>query len=93
MAAVEYGTAKRAAYNPNEPIFGKTGTCNDYQTTPTHLGWFAAFNETGRNKLVVVVLVKGRGTATNGPLASQIARAPRQDVTAQETTTTYRIAR
>jgi cell division protein FtsI/penicillin-binding protein 2 len=73
MGAVEYGTARRAAYDPNEPIFGKTGTCSDYQTSPTHLGWFGAFNETGRNKLVVVVLVKGRGNATNGPLASQIA--------------------
>ena len=27
--AVEYGTARRASYNANEPIFGKTGTCSD----------------------------------------------------------------
>ena len=25
LGAVEYGTARRAAYDPNEPIFGKTG--------------------------------------------------------------------
>jgi penicillin-binding protein 2 len=43
MGAVEYGTARRAAYDPNEPIFGKTGTCTD-RATPTHLGWFGSYN-------------------------------------------------
>jgi cell division protein FtsI/penicillin-binding protein 2 len=73
LGAVEYGTAKRAAYDPNEPIYGKTGTCNDFQSARTHLGWFGAFNETGRAKLVVVVLVTGWGRTTNGALASEIA--------------------
>jgi cell division protein FtsI/penicillin-binding protein 2 len=71
MGAVEFGTARRAAYDPSEPIFGKTGTCTD-RATPTHLGWFGSFNEVGNNKLVVVVLLTG-GKAVNGPVAAQIA--------------------
>lgn len=73
MGAVEFGTARRAAYNPNEPIFGKTGTCTDFRM-PTHLGWFASFNDTGKNKLVVVVLLTG-GKPINGPVASEVAGA------------------
>lgn len=71
MAAVEYGTARRAAYDPNEPIYGKTGTCTD-RATPTHLGWFGSFNDTGRSKLAVVVLLTG-GRQVNGPVASGVA--------------------
>ena len=71
MGAVEYGTARRAAYDPNEPILGKTGTCTDTRT-PTHLGWFGSFNEVGRHKLVVVVLLTG-GRGVSGPIASGIA--------------------
>jgi len=73
MGAVEYGTARRANYNPDEPIFGKTGTCTD-EHTPTHLGWFGSYNEVGPNKLVVVVLLTG-GHPVNGPVASGIAGA------------------
>jgi penicillin-binding protein 2 len=69
MAAVEYGTARRAQYDPNEPIFGKTGTCSDNRT---HLGWFGSFNEVGRNKLVVVVLLTG-GKPVSGPVAAGVA--------------------
>lgn len=71
LGAVEYGTARRAAYDPNEPIFGKTGTCTD-RATPTHLGWFGSFNNVGNKKLVVVVLLTG-GRPINGPVASGIA--------------------
>jgi penicillin-binding protein 2 len=71
MGAVEYGTARRANYDPNEPILGKTGTCTD-ERSPTHLGWFGSFNDVGRNKLVVVVLLTG-GKPVNGPVASGIA--------------------
>lgn len=71
MGAVEFGTARRAAYDPEEPIFGKTGTCTDSRS-PTHLGWFGSFNDLGRNKLVVVVLLTG-GRAVNGPVASGVA--------------------
>jgi cell division protein FtsI/penicillin-binding protein 2 len=71
MGAVEYGTARRANYDPNEPILGKTGTCTDSKS-PTHLGWFGSFNDVGKNKLVVVVLLTG-GRGVNGPIASGIA--------------------
>lgn len=69
--AVEFGTARRAGVNNSEPIFGKTGTCTD-ERSPTHLGWFGSFNDAGRNKLVVVVLLTG-GAPVNGPVASGIA--------------------
>jgi penicillin-binding protein 2 len=71
LGAVEYGTARRAAFDPNEPIFGKTGTCTD-RATPTHLGWFGSFMEVGNKKLVVVVLLTG-GRPVNGPVASGVA--------------------
>ncbi len=69
MAAVEYGTARRANYDPHVPVFGKTGTCTDNRT---HLGWFGSFNDVGRHKLVVVVLLTG-GSGVSGPAAAQIA--------------------
>lgn len=71
MGAVEYGTARRAAYDPNEPIFGKTGTCTD-SNSPTHLGWFGSFDEVGNRKVVVVVLLTG-GRGVSGPVASGVA--------------------
>jgi penicillin-binding protein 2 len=71
MGAVEYGTAKRAGFNLSEPIFGKTGTCTDSRS-PTHLGWFGSYNETGENKLVVTVLLTG-GRPISGPVASGVA--------------------
>ena len=71
MGAVEYGTARRIGFDPNEPIYGKTGTCTDSRS-PTHLGWFGSFAELGKNKLVVVVLLTG-GNAVSGPAASGVA--------------------
>ncbi len=71
MGAVEYGTARRAAYDPNEPILGKTGTCTD-RNSPTHMGWFGSFNDVEKNKLVVVVMLTG-GKHVNGPVASGVA--------------------
>lgn len=69
LAAVEYGTARRA--QQDEPIAGKTGTCTD---SHTHLGWFGSFNDLGKNKLVVVVLLTGgHMPSTPGPLAAGIA--------------------
>jgi len=69
LGATDFGTARRASYDPNEPIFGKTGTCSDART---HLGWFGSFNEVGGRKLVVVVLLTG-GKGINGPVASGVA--------------------
>ncbi len=71
MAAVEEGTARRAGFDPDEPIYGKTGTCTD-RDTPTHLGWFGSFNEVDSRSLVVVVLLTG-GAPINGPVASGVA--------------------
>jgi cell division protein FtsI/penicillin-binding protein 2 len=65
--AVEFGTAHRAADDGD--IAGKTGTCSENHT---HLGWFGSFNETGKRKLVVVVLLTG-GRPAVGPLAAGIA--------------------
>lgn len=73
MGAVEYGTARRANFDPSEPIFGKTGTCTDTRS-PTHLGWFGSYNEFAEHKLVVVVLLTG-GHVVSGPFASGVAGA------------------
>jgi cell division protein FtsI/penicillin-binding protein 2 len=80
--AVEYGTARRASYNPNEPIFGKTGTCSDERFPGTHLGWFGSFNEANSRKLVVVVLLTG-GRPVNGPVASGVAGAVYRNLSEQ----------
>ena len=66
QAAVERGTARGA--RQDEPIAGKTGTCSENHA---HLGWFGAFNNTGR-RLVVVVLLRG-GRQVSGPRAAAIA--------------------
>lgn len=72
MGAVEFGTARRANFDPNEPILGKTGTCTDTAQPGVHLGWFGSFNEVNKNKLVVVVLLTG-GRGISGPIASGVA--------------------
>jgi cell division protein FtsI/penicillin-binding protein 2 len=82
MAAVEYGTARRAGYDPNEPIYGKTGTCTDSREYGKHLGWFGSFNDTGRGKLTVVVLLTG-GRRVNGPVASGVAGGVYKALSAQ----------
>lgn len=70
MGAVEYGTAKRAGFDPNDPIYGKTGTCTD-PSTYAHLGWFGSFSKMGDRKMVVVVLLAGSKTFS-GPVASGV---------------------
>jgi penicillin-binding protein 2 len=69
MGAVEFGTARRALYNPEAPVCGKTGTCTG---GTTHLGWFGSFSEFGQNRVVVVVLLTG-GPGVSGPTAAQIS--------------------
>jgi cell division protein FtsI/penicillin-binding protein 2 len=71
--AVDYGTARRANYDPSEPIFGKTGTCTDVRSA-NHMGWFGSFNEVGHNQIVVVVMLAGTH-ALSGPMASGVAGA------------------
>jgi len=65
--AVDFGTARRA--HQEEVIMGKTGTCSEGRT---HLGWFGSFNDSGPNKLVVVVLLTG-GKPSIGPMAAGVA--------------------
>jgi beta-lactamase class D len=65
--AVDFGTARRA--HQDEVIMGKTGTCSE---GGTHLGWFGSFNDSGPNKLVVVVLLTG-GKPSIGPMAAGVA--------------------
>jgi cell division protein FtsI/penicillin-binding protein 2 len=81
MGAVEYGTARRASFDPLDPVLGKTGTCTDLRS-PTHLGWFASYNDIGANTLVVVVLLTG-GKPVNGPVASGVAGAVYRNLTEQ----------
>jgi len=57
-ASVLYGTSK-LAYNPDEQIFGKTGTCSD---NGTHLRWFQSFTGDQNKGYVVVVLLRGEGS-------------------------------
>jgi penicillin-binding protein 2 len=71
MGAVEYGTARRVGFDPNLPVYGKTGTCTDHWS-PTHLGWFGSFVDAGKGKYVVVVLLTG-GRLVSGPAASGVA--------------------
>ncbi|HEY2013253.1 MAG TPA: penicillin-binding transpeptidase domain-containing protein [Bryobacteraceae bacterium] len=71
--AVDYGTAKRANYDPTEPILGKTGTCTDFRVS-SHMGWFASFNDVGHHQLAVVVMLTGTH-AVSGPVAAGVAGA------------------
>ncbi len=71
--AVDFGTARRAFYNPEEPILGKTGTCTDFRES-NHMGWFGSFNEVDHHQLVVVVMLLGTKTVS-GPVASGVAGA------------------
>jgi len=71
--AVDFGTARRANYDSNEPILGKTGTCTDFRVS-THMGWFGSFNEVNHHQLVVVVMLTGTKTV-NGPVAAGVAGA------------------
>jgi penicillin-binding protein 2 len=75
QGAVDYGTARRAGLDATEQIFGKTGTCSEYDAPTTHLGWFGSFNDPAPSigkRLVVVVMLTG-GRQVNGPVASGVA--------------------
>lgn len=70
-AAVDFGTARRAADVPDDPVLGKTGTCTDFKAS-SHMGWFGSFNDVGRHQLVVVVMLTG-GHDVSGPIAAGVA--------------------
>jgi penicillin-binding protein 2 len=67
--AVEFGTARRAVYDAEAPVCGKTGTCTG---GTAHLGWFGSFNDFGQNRIVTVVLLTG-ARGVSGPIASSVA--------------------
>lgn len=69
--AVSFGTARQAAYTPEAPLYGKTGTCTDYPRK-AHMGWFASFRDGAQNDLVVVVMLTG-AAGVSGPRASMVA--------------------
>jgi len=72
LAAVLYGTA-RQSYDPyGEQALGKTGTCND-EGVGGRLGWFVSYANQAHPKIVIVVLLHGRGHIVSGPHASEIA--------------------
>ncbi len=78
-AAVLYGTA-RLAYNPEEQIFGKTGTCSE---DGARLGWFVSYANGQQPKYVVVVLLRG-GRPMYGPHAAEIAGRLYRDLRQQD---------
>ena len=82
MGAVEYGTARRAVFDQTDPVLGKTGTCTDTAQPGVHLGWFGSYNEVGRNRVVVVVLLTG-GRGVAGPIAAQVAGSVYRNLAAQ----------
>lgn len=69
--AVNFGTARRAAFSEEASLFGKTGTCTDYPQK-THMGWFGSFVKKGNSELVVVVMLTG-ADGVSGPVASGVA--------------------
>jgi len=79
--AVDFGTARRAGYDSNEPILGKTGTCTDAQSA-SHMGWFGSFNEVGAHRVVVVVMLTG-GHNVSGPIAAGVAGSIYKNLSAQ----------
>ncbi|MBZ5580418.1 MAG: penicillin-binding protein [Acidobacteriia bacterium] len=70
-AAVDFGTARRIGYDPDDPILGKTGTCTDYRAS-SHMGWFGSFNDVNQHQLVVVVMLTG-DHRVSGPVAAGVA--------------------
>jgi penicillin-binding protein 2 len=80
--AVDFGTARRAGYDPSEPILGKTGTCTDFQSA-NKMGWFGSFNEVGAHQLVVVVMLTGSRGYVSGPIASGVAGAIYKNLSSQ----------
>jgi penicillin-binding protein 2 len=78
-AAVIYGTA-RLAYDPEEQIFGKTGTCSE---DGARLGWFVSYANEQQPRYVVVVLLRG-GRLMYGPHAAEIAGRLYRDLRQRE---------
>jgi cell division protein FtsI/penicillin-binding protein 2 len=78
-AAVLYGTA-RFAYDPQNDIYGKTGTCSE---NGARLGWFVSYSGQQDPKYAVVVLLRG-GRSMMGPHAAEIAGKLYHDLHARD---------
>jgi penicillin-binding protein 2 len=72
--AIDHGTARLANFDHNEPLFGKTGTCTDFQAGE-HMGWLGSFKDEGANRLVVVVMLANPVRNVSGAGASAVAGA------------------
>lgn len=70
LAAVLYGTARRAFDPGGDEILGKTGTCSE---DGRRLGWYVSYSNPEHPRLVVVVLLRGYRHHVNGPSASAVA--------------------
>lgn len=79
--AVDFGTARRANYDPAERILGKTGTCTDFRVS-SHMGWFGSYRE-GPRPVVVVVMLTGT-KSVNGPVAAGVAGAVYKGLSQQD---------
>ena len=66
--SVTYGSGKHA-YDPLDPVYGKTGSCSGQGT---HLGWFVSYAGDSERQLVIVVLTRG-SLRTEGPFAAGVA--------------------
>lgn len=71
LAAVLYGTGRRSFDPYGEQLFGKTGTCSDQGS---RLGWFLAYSESSKPRMVVSVLLRGHSRrAVSGSAAAEVA--------------------
>jgi len=71
LAAVLYGTGRRSFDPYGDQLFGKTGTCSDQGS---RLGWFLAYSEAGKPRMVVSVLLRGHShRAISGSAAAEVA--------------------
>ena len=62
--AVDYGTARSLRTEFHEfPVLGKTGTCSN---NGTRYGWFAAYADTPKGRIVTVIFIEG-GRPSFGP--------------------------
>jgi penicillin-binding protein 2 len=85
--AVDFGTARRAGYNSDEPILGKTGTCTDFSSS-SHMGWFGSYNDVGKHQVVVVVMLAAINKSVSGPVAAGVAGAIYRNLSEQRYFTT-----
>jgi penicillin-binding protein 2 len=70
LATVLHGTGRMAFQPEHDPLLGKTGTC---VAQGGRLGWFVAYSDQLRPRLVLVVLLHGSAQIVNGPRAAEIS--------------------